>query len=41
MLDIYGQVSEHFLKMTGTSMMSLVVKLVYLSEYDQNDKWRS
>ena len=40
-INIYGQICEHFLKLTGTSMMSLVVPLVFLSKYDQNDKWYS
>ena len=36
--DMYDQIREHYLKLTGTSMMSLVVKLVMLSRYDASDK---
>ena len=35
---MYDQIREHYLKLTGTSMMSLVVKLVMLSRYDTSDK---
>ena len=35
---IYDQICEHFLKLTGTSMMSLVVKLVLLSKFDSSDR---
>ena len=37
-MEMYDQICEYFLKLTGTSMMSLVVKLVNLSRYDTNDK---
>ena len=37
-MDIYGQIREHFLKMTDTSMMSLIVKLVSSSKLDSNHK---
>ena len=40
-MDIYEQLHDHLLKITGTSMMSLVVKLVSLSKYDSNDKYCS
>ena len=36
--DMYDQIHEHYLKLTGTSTMSLVVKLVMLSRYDASDK---
>ena len=31
-------ICEHFLKLTGTSMISFVVELVSLSKYDSNDE---
>ena len=36
--EIYDQICEHYLKLTGTSMMSLVVKLVNLSRFDAHDR---
>ena len=37
-MEMCNQICEYFLKLTGTSMISLVVKLVNLSRYDANDK---
>ena len=37
--DTYDQICEHYLKLTGTSMMTLVVKLVNLSRFDATDKF--
>ena len=40
-MDICGQICIHFLKLTGTSIMSLVVELVSLSRHNQNGKFYS
>ena len=37
-MEMYNHICEYYLKFTGTSMMSLVVKLVTLSRYDASDK---
>lgn len=37
-MKVYNQIGDYFLKLTGTSMMNLVVKLVSLSKFDSNDK---
>ena len=36
--EMFDQIFEHFHKLTGTSMMSLVVKLVVFSKFESNDK---
>ena len=36
--EICNQICEHYLKLTGTSMMTLVVKLISLSKFDAIDK---
>ena len=40
-MEIYNKASEHFLKLTGTSMINLIVALVSLSSFDSNHKYCS
>ena len=40
-MEMYNQISDHFIKLTGTSMMNLVVKLVSSSRFNSSDKYCS